>query len=320
MDHGAAGVVPLMYRRIRRATRARGVVAAALVLSACTLACSLLTGASDLQEVNGNGVDASSLDARVADTRGADVRAEARMDAPPRDVVAADEGKPDVFVDWCASQSPAPLFCSDFDTTPMPWGWDSVVAKGGSVMADPHAFESAPYSLYAATTAASTGYLETLVEKTFSEPLGNSTFAFDLYFETIDPGALYDKVAILTLGGESPSWTLFLQLPSATRMDVVVQSPVDGGVSYVDYPFTPDGSAPVVGKWMHVEIDTKKAASGVGIGQFQVLLDGQVVLAPVSVTSAAAFGAPKIQLGLAGIGTPTGPWVLRVDNVTFNMD
>ena len=71
---------------------------------------------------------------------------------------------------------------------------------------------------------------------------------------------------------------------------------------------------------MHVEIDTMQAQGGSGVGQFQALIGNQLVLAPTVVTSAAAFGKPHLQIGLTGANTPAGLWVVRLDNVTFNLN
>jgi hypothetical protein len=275
------------------------------------MACTLLTGVSELHEV-----DASPADASVDAPTRADVR---HIDAGHLDVVAADHSRPDVYVDFCASQSPAPLFCCDFDTTPMPWGWDSVQTNMGSVALDDHIHESAPYSLGASTVPETTGYLLALVQKSFIQPLGDSKLEFDVYFDTIDPGAQYDKLAAIARGdGENP-WTLYFQMPRAGKIDIATAEPAeDGGIQYADYEFTEAGGAVVTGKWIHVEIDTIKADGGTGIGEISARVDGEVALAPVAVDSEAAVGAPTIQLGLTGIGTPTGPWALHIDNVTFD--
>jgi hypothetical protein len=284
-----------------------------VVLPACMLACTLLTGVSDLHEVDASAGDASFDAPTRADTR--------HVDVAHLDVVAADHSKADVHVDFCASQSPAPLFCCDFDTTPMPWGWDSVQTNMGSVALDDAIFESAPHSLQASTVPESTGYLYAMVQKAFTQPLGDSKLEFDMYFDTIDPDAQYDKLLTMTLGDSENPWTLYFQMPSAGKIDIATADPTeDGGVHYNDYEFTGAGASVVTGKWIHVEIDTIKADSGAGIGEIAARVDGALVLAPVAVDSAAAVGAPTIQLGLSGIGTPTGPWELHLDDVTFEMN
>jgi hypothetical protein len=275
------------------------------------MACTLLTGVSDLHEV-----DAGPADASVDAPTRADVR---HVDAGHLDAVVADHSRHDVYVDFCASQSPTPLFCCDFDTTPMPWGWDSVQTNMGSVALDDHIHESPPYSLQASTVPETTGYLLAMVQKSFIQPLGDSKLEFDMYFDTIDPGAQYDKLATIMLGDSDDPWTIYFQMPRAGQIDIATADPLaDGGVHYIDYEFTEAGGAVVTGKWIHVEIDTMKADSGPGIGQLQARVDGVLALAPVPVDSKVAVGAPTIQLGLTGIGTPTGPWALHIDNVTFD--
>jgi hypothetical protein len=239
------------------------------------------------------------------------------------DVALVDQSSPDAHVDYCASLSPAPTFCSDFDTTPSPWGWDSPVTHMGTLALDDLTYESAPYSLEATTMAdESTDFLYAKVQKAFTQSIGDSTLKFDVYFETIDPDEQYGKVASLTLAGDDPSWAIYLQLPDPTRLDIAEQLPddtADGGYGYIDHVFTYAGGMVTTGNWLRVEIDTFRADGGTGLGQFQVLIDGVVVLPPVTVASSAAFGPPTIELGLIGVDSPTGPWGVLIDNVTFDM-
>jgi hypothetical protein len=294
--------------------RARCAVVAGVVLPVCTLACTLLTGVSGLREVDGGSVDASG---------DASVEAAKRVDARHFDVVEKDHGssdaRPDVYVDFCATRSPMPTFCSDFDRVPFPWGWDSVQESKGRATLDDHIYLSPPHSLYVTTMPESTGYLYANVQKSFTEPLGDSQLQFDFYLDTVDPDAQYDKLMGLTLAGTSPEWGVFFQLNTATQLGIGTQEPGDGGVDYAGYDLGDAGGTVVLHKWVHVEVDTIKAASGTGIGEFQVMIDGELALPPVPVTSTAAFGPPTLALGLTGSNTPTGPWAVHIDNVTFNM-
>jgi len=315
---GRGYACPLGQAVLRRG-RVRRAATAVVVLPACSLACTLLSGVSGLNEVDGGSADAALDAPRKGDAphpvEGSIGDGRAGAD------VAMDASRPDVFTDWCASRPSAPTFCSDFDTTPTPWGWDSVYTSKGTLKLDDTLYESAPYSLAAMTTAPSTSGASAGLQKAFTEPIGDSSFQFDIYFQTIDPSPMYDKIASLTLGEDCPSWALYLQFPEPSTLDVTQQLPgdgPDGGVEYTDSEFVDGGGAVTTGTWYHVEIDTTKATSGEGIAAFQVLIDGVMVLPPVTVTNPAAFGPPTIQLGL--IGESHGSvWSVLVDNVTFDM-
>ena len=270
-------------------------VAAALGTSAACLFPSLDFGPSDAAA--DGGLDAS---ADVVDSGAAEAEASA-PDAGP----------------FCASLSPKPIFCADFDEGSVTAGWDDTHLDQGTVTLSTTTSVSSPAAALAQTPATQTGYPVAALEKKFPQPTGDVVVAFDLDLETIDPNAPYTKLLALSFDGNNPPFVFYLQIPDPSHVDVALAVPqADGGESYDDFGVA---GLPQLGKWTHVEIDLFKSTTDATMASGQVLFDGSAVIPKFDFGSSAALGNVTLAVGVVGANSPTNAWSVHVDDVTYDV-
>ena len=230
--------------------------------------------------------DLSGLDGRAADG--------GATDAP----VTSDGG---TITKFCASQSPAPSFCDDFDDgAPLlandggafpPWGYGTATYNS-TLTLDSTKFRSPPYSMLSQTFPQSSAYVYPAAYVTKFIPSGVSlvTLGMDVYVDRIDPAP--DGTRVLTF------------VVSDASLQLVVQQ---GGTAYViDGYDAPDGAAqsPQLGQsmtlimhqWMHlvltVDFNTNTVAVTMdpGTGPVQVLPTTHSINTFTASSPAAFFG------------------------------
>jgi hypothetical protein len=265
-----------------------GVVLGALALSACLFPSLGALSANDASVEAGGDADA-----------GADAGGEASPGS------------------YCASLTPQPLFCADFDEGSATAGWDSTDLNLATVSLSTTQFSSAPAALRAsAPNVTTTDWVLGAVKKTFASPIGNAVLAFDLDIDTMDTSVHYTKFVALSFDGNDPPYILYAQITDSTSLGAAYQVPTaDGGATYGDYGST---TLPPLGTWAHVEIDLFKSATDDTTESAVIFLDGKVAVPTFTLGSPAAFGNLTVEIGIAGLNAPTKPWTFLVDNVTFD--
>jgi hypothetical protein len=264
-----------------------------------------------------------SLDGLTSGDASIDVANDAPTDAASKET--STDAAPDVIATdasdagdggFCATLSPKPLFCQDFDEGPVATGWDNINANVGTVDVSSAQSVSPPKSLLATFPSATNLYVFDYVAKNFKAPIGNATLEFDLDMDTIDPSQQYTKVVEFVFSGNTPNYILYLQITDSTTLSMVYQQPTsDGGVTFGDYGGT---QLPPLGKWTHVKIDLFKSTTDSSTAAADLFIDGNVALTSFPLGSSAAFGDVALRIGLPGVSVPTTAWKVYIDNVTFD--
>lgn len=248
-----------------------------------------------------------------------------------------DAGRDTSTPPFCASQSPAPTFCDDFDQDPddaaaLAAPWDQVTGLGGSVTRAGAIFTSSPYAMLVTADSPVTGTIDLAGYKAFTTlpkagqyTVGTFTLAFDLYVVAADTTASSDAVLsafemVGTTGDER--WALQLEASydsgDAGVLDVRFsenRTRVDGGNVYSSGP---DSGAPLVlpvGAWTRVTMIT--TTTDAGAASVELDFDGKTV----SMGSAAipfTGGIPEILVGLTYAAPSAQGWTVRYDDVTFD--
>jgi hypothetical protein len=234
----------------------------------------------------------------------------------PRDVENADTSPPR----WCATVSPAPLFCDDFDVGALGATWSGGLQQStATATLDSTIFESPPSSMLVAIPSFSSGGDGiAMLSTTFSAILnGASTYAFDLIIEAWDMNANYTKVASIIMPG---GYAIYIQIDATGVLDIAEQIPAeDGGFAYGDY-FGAPTTVIAPGVWHRIELRTAPPIDGgSGIASLTATFDHATVIDETSLEAVIPPGAPEIELGLYWVVPMEAPWRVHFDNVVFDM-
>jgi hypothetical protein len=231
----------------------------------------------------------------------------ASSDAPTDSATSVDGGG-EAATPFCASRSPQPALCLDFDSDPAFGTWVLGSDKGGKVEPSSAAFVSPPRSAFLsrATGLASAARMGLRYTLAGSRP-DEIVLATDVRIDQIDTNQEMDFFSVVfpsVVGGEAAE----LQLSVA-----------DGAFQFEAWSYPPDGGdthnfssferAVPTAKWIHLELNLRLTAPG----NATLTVDG--VAAPqIPITLPSGLGAPTIGLGddyLLG-----GPYALYMDNFT----
>jgi hypothetical protein len=301
-------------------------------------ACSMLV---DLDGYTGGDAGAQATADASNDVVGADgtsngpdaAATDGGADSPPlADSSAQDSGSQDSGppLGFCASQSPAPLFCDDFDTKDLSMVWDFIGNTRGAPARDPSLSVSAPDSLVVPIQALSANQnMYAVVAKQFSQFSGkkiHGTIAFDLRIDAMDTHNGSDGLVAI-FGTVSPSggvnWSL--------QLDAIYSA---GGITltFVEYETAQDGGA----DWYQEYVFPKKIALHEW-HTFQITFNLQVIAALPNGQNTASIAmdgttmgsltlkapvlpfAPEIDLGSTYIMEPSDAWTLHYDNAWANI-
>jgi hypothetical protein len=237
--------------------------------------------------------DAASDDARSDEDRGPDTAKDAGSDAR--------EGGT-----WCQAQSPPPAFCADFDEGSLEKGWSGPpsASSGGKGSLDTHLFHSPPGSFAVdipAHSGIASAYLSASVVQSFSE----ATLAFDVY--ATDYSHPIAATIALSAGGSAHAYYVELEL-----------DPTSGQIHEHDTTdrYTSFGNGLPTGQWARVAMTLKLPKAGAA-GSLTVSYNGVVQLDHHPVSSATAFGSPKISLGAI---YATSAWQGHFDDVALDLN
>jgi hypothetical protein len=255
-------------------------------LSTTLAACSLFVSLDGLA-----GGDAAVGDASISDA-GAD-----RNDDSQADAVASGSG-------YCASLSPKPLFCCDFDEDGgVGAGWDSVnIDPGAAATIDTSISTSGTSSLLAQTTQANTTGIGASLHKSFSSAGFTEThLAFDVH---------PDSSGYAYVGSVELSAGFFVAMISPSPE---IQISTSG-----TYPTLTSGLP--TGTWTRVYVDL--VLPGAAAGSLTISFGDpagtykNIVLDHMAVSGSTVNGAASITVGL---GNTDVVWEGHFDNVTFDL-
>jgi hypothetical protein len=230
-------------------------------------------------------------------------------DASRRDADEPPEGE------WCASLSPQPTFCADFDvvTTPQE-GWDMLQTQADTTLGlDGKLHVSAPESLLAYVSHANGNGSAAQLIKSFPMTLTHAQLDFELYSETYTDVSV---AAIQLSSDDSPVAYLLELYIQASGSYLQEQVPADGGMAFPASNFAPPPASP---PWLHVTLVMDLPGGGPG-GTVNVSYNGTIVHTH-KVTASNAYGRPTLHIGAEDVfSAPNGTvWMGNFDNVTFDV-
>ena len=223
----------------------------------------------------------------------------------------------DGAVGWCATETPVPVFCDDFDETPLAAGWMTFDVQAGTLVLDPDASVSPPLSLLASKLDSDAG----------ARARAQSVLAAMPRYVHIDVQILIGQnsangASLLSLK-LSPSYQLTLigtrssLSASGTNLEIDESYSADGGPYYNTLPevyLLPTGT------WARVRLDVTLATPDAGpaagsAGFVQVTVDDDASPTIQGPLTPMLDGQPGmlVTLGLADWGGSAG-WTVHYDN------
>jgi hypothetical protein len=207
---------------------------------------------------------------------------------------------------FCATRTPTPTFCDDFERTDLLGGlWDSQqVSSSGTVAIQSNALVTT-IPLYTTGDIGRAG-----LERAFGVATRVS-YGFRLRVDAPPPNDNFEAMALtVTIGGDS--FNLHLGLESGALVFVEQTFPEGGPSTYEDHPLT----VPITfGSDHRVEIVAKLTAPP----RSTVFVDGKVAWD----ADAPAFfrpGRAQIAAGLIDVFSPAGPDALHIDDVVVDLE
>jgi hypothetical protein len=270
-------------------------------------------------------VEAAPTDAQVDAVADAPVDSAAPdASAPEASVDAAPEAAPDVVTTtFCASLSPAPTLCVDFDEGA---AFDALFPQlqqpsAGHVGADGTQFSSPPDSFFSKIDKNAL-----LPEAYMSHPFtgGNSgtatniEYAFDLLFQQYvnDSNASVVRISL----GRQQAWEHDLVLAvSSTGAEMEESFTTDAGLSFVD---TFLSVAPAPNTWTRVDITVSllQQTMSVKVGGVAALTNQRLDSSwAIFSGGTGSLGGITIDLGMSYAASTNSAWVMRYDNVVANL-
>jgi hypothetical protein len=246
--------------------------------------------------------------------------------APESSVDAAPEGASDVVTTtaFCASLSPAPTLCVDFDEG---GAFDALFPQlqqpsPGHVGADGAYFSSPPDSFYSKIDPGAS-LAEAYMSHHFTG-MGSGTastieYAFDLLFEQYVPNSWATIAGISVGAGQAVQHDLVIAVSStAAEMEQSFVG-VDGGLSFLD---TPLSVAPSPNVWTRIDITLSltQRTMTVTVGGVAALTN-----APLDPTwtvftgGTGGLGGITINLGVSYVASTASAWAVRYDNVVADL-
>jgi len=269
-----------------------------LALAASALGCTLLTSLDGLRE------------------EGASVAADGASPSPSSDGGASDAPVADAPLTptaFCASLSPKPTLCADFDSDPFSAGWDKEDVYGqGRLSADDGASVSPRRSLLSVFLQGTTGGAANLDRRLATALKSRLLVDFDVKIESYDDQRALLFVVELTAAG-SRTDRLAFRVQKGVGADVHEAAQLaDGGVDY-----TATGAIPLpTGSFKHVTWEVKTTGNG---SSMSVDIDG-TTRSTSSTRAHEYLSTPKVSVGLAYLAEAETSWRVRFDNVVVTVE
>jgi hypothetical protein len=242
---------------------------------------------------------------------------------PNRDAtVDAPGGGPGPPPPFCASQSPRPLFCEDFDEDSVSSGWSSLHSVGGSVSLDTLEFRTPPGAMSAQSGVAANGGIDVAAYRSFALA-GASTFSctldLDLRVDNADGAGGFAVLEQLGLSDGSGG-DYFVQLVANSHggapLTLSINEVLFGAGGNGQPTIHPLAPTIALGSWTHVTFAVV-APFGGGTGAATIAFDGAA-----STTTPIAVGVKNftevLGVGLTFVRTPSNGWTAIYDDVTFD--
>ncbi len=276
---------------------------------------------------DGPGVDAAGPDALGTQDAGSDAGkpdATTESDGGTSDSGHFDGSNSDAAtVGYCASLSPAPDFCDDFDEGPANPAWDQVTGVGGAVAVDALQSVSPPDSMVSTVNAAQAeGSVDLAGYKSLPSKqgvAGTATLGFEIRIDAGDTTSAADAVlGAIQLYDGSALYDLELEVMYASASTYAVSLTENS-------PSVPHatGATLALAKWTHVSLSVVLPAGNGGATTATMTIGGSNTFSTtVHVLSGGKVIASPIPEALVGptFATPAaGGWVVRYDNVTFDV-
>ncbi len=222
---------------------------------------------------------------------------------------------------YCATVSPTPLFCDDFDEgTALATPWDQLATTGGSESLSTASVQSAPYAMLVtvnpntSVTAIDVAGYKSLTAK--QGVAGTATTSFEIRINAADQSSNSDAIlGAIQLWNGSAYWDLELEVFYVSSSgDFKVSMSEDDGSTYVQHFVTPHLA---LGTWTRVTLSVVLPAGSAGATTATMAFNGTNVASDtVHVTTSNPI--PEILIGTT-FATPTsGGWSVAYDNLTFD--
>jgi hypothetical protein len=237
---------------------------------------------------------------------GADAPGDAPVDAPPQP--------------FCASLTPAPTFCADFDQSQLVPPFDQAESVNGAPRKDTSIGKSPPASMLAETLAVSAGgRVEAFVHKSFP--------AFAARALTLDVSAdVRVERTDETNGSNAVTLAFLIHLGTRAHNHIDLNAAHDGAnvrFELVEH----DGTRTEVyalptrvpkNEWVRLRFQLRLTnPSGTGNGLSVFIGEKQDFNGTLQVPF--VTGTPRILVGIPFVGPPSEPWVIRYDNVVADL-
>jgi hypothetical protein len=232
---------------------------------------------------------------------------------------------------FCASQSPAPTLCDDFDEyqTMTLSKWDQEIQTVGSVGLTTIAPWSKPNAMSAQTGIAAVGqYPEADVLKAFTDLMGKNILikaSFEMNIQQWDQNTTGRIIAFEVIFKNSSAQynQVVINLLSLGTGGVSAQVAenaygADGGtIGYFSYPF-PDH--PATNGWTKVEVSINVPnASGSQSNTVSVSVGGMPEIQGQALQIPIQGGTPTVHLGIGFVQTPATAWAVQYDDFLLNI-
>jgi hypothetical protein len=266
--------------------------------------------------------ETGTVDSGPIDTGAEEPPDDAQMESGPRDSAQNSDATEASTTSFCASLSPAPVFCDDFDVHPLPGIWDTLTQTGGTVALDTGASVSPPRSLLATDSALATGQsLDAALLKRFTLPAPPTTISWSFQLQPVAVDTTAAAALVLasldfvdTPGNRYSVQFTLEQDGGPVRLRLEEQSGLlDGGSSYV--PHTLPDSLPL-GAWTDVRLVMTR--SGPTTASVQVSFGSTTELATTPLSMNVDATTLQMVIGSRYEFEPSQGWTTRYDNVVLN--
>ncbi|MCW5833734.1 MAG: hypothetical protein KIS78_15125 [Labilithrix sp.] len=209
---------------------------------------------------------------------------------------------------FCATRTPAPRFCDDFDDGDLRDDWSVLTVLNGEADLDPTTSTSAPASFVVGTapiggTQSAHVHLRTTAG---GAPTGHVVFSFDVLLEAVT--FTQGVVAIATLDvAANHSFTLYLRDGDADAPAATLEENSPGSATRHVL-----SALPAAGAWTRATIDVDlPAATATVLWGTETALDAAPILA-------GAAKDPTIRVGAVYVYGPAASFGAHFDNVTLD--
>jgi hypothetical protein len=221
---------------------------------------------------------------------------------------------------FCATLSPTPTFCDDFDENPLGFGWDDVSRSAGATYAfDTSSWRSPPNAILLALPfvdggAPSPPYHVSQV-KAITGNVTHATLAFDARADTLGTGTL---ASLARFQSQGKAVEVRLELDAAASPVAANVREADlGDAGYAYHSHALPGGGLLTGAWTHVVLDLTLSPSAAAT--FSVSIDGASALSSTALVGTFPPQPITVEVGIGYVSPPLGGWRVRYDNVTIDV-